>query len=36
MLNDAKVKAAKPRAKPYKLADSDQLYLLVVVSPVVV
>lgn len=32
MLNDAKVKAAKPRAKPYKLTDSDQLYLLVSVA----
>lgn len=29
MLNDAKIKAAKPREKPYKLADSGQLYLLV-------
>jgi len=27
MLNDAKVKAAKPRDKAYKLADSGQLYL---------
>jgi integrase len=26
-LNDAKVKAAKPKATPYKLADSGQLYL---------
>jgi integrase len=26
-LNDAKVKAAKPKAAPYKLADSGQLYL---------
>lgn len=29
MLNDAKVKAAKPGDKPYKLADSGQLYLFV-------
>ena len=29
MLNDAKVKAAKPRAAAYKLADTGQLYLLV-------
>lgn len=27
MLNDAKVKAAKPREKPYKLVDTAQLYL---------
>ncbi|GGE74934.1 tyrosine-type recombinase/integrase [Sphingomonas prati] len=27
MLNDAKIKAAKPREKPYKLTDSNQLYL---------
>lgn len=29
MLNDAKIKAAKPRASSYKLGDSQQLYLLV-------
>lgn len=28
-LNDAKVKAAKPREKPYKLTDGNQLYLQV-------
>lgn len=28
-LNDAKLKAAKPRAKPYKLGDKDGLYALV-------
>lgn len=27
MLNDAKIKAAKPREKAYKLGDSSQLYL---------
>jgi len=32
MLNDAKVKAAKPQAKAYKLGDSHQLYLLVSTS----
>lgn len=29
MLNDAKVKAAKAKDKPYKLGDAEQLYLLV-------
>lgn len=29
MLTDAKIKAAKPQERPYKLADSGQLYLLV-------
>ena len=29
MLTDAKIKAAKPRDKAYKLADSGQLYLFV-------
>ncbi|RHW16841.1 DUF4102 domain-containing protein [Sphingomonas gilva] len=29
MLNDAKVRSAKPQAKPYKLTDSHRLYLLV-------
>lgn len=29
MLNDAKIRAAKPMAKPYKLTDSNRLYLLV-------
>ena len=29
MLSDAKIRAAKPRQKPYKLADSHQLYLYV-------
>ncbi|PTD19929.1 tyrosine-type recombinase/integrase [Sphingomonas fennica] len=29
MLTDAKVKAAKPKDKPYKLGDSGQLYLYV-------
>ena len=29
MLNDAKVRAAKPQDKPYKLTDSHRLYLLV-------
>lgn len=29
MLNDAKVRAAKPRARAYKLTDSHRLYLLV-------
>ncbi len=28
-LNDAKIKAAKPASKPYKLSDSHQLYLYV-------
>lgn len=29
MLNDAKIRAAKPRSKPYKLTDSHRLYVLV-------
>lgn len=29
MLTDAKVRTAKPRPKPYKLADSNRLFLLV-------
>jgi len=29
MRNDAKIRAAKPQDKPYKLTDSHQLYLLV-------
>lgn len=29
LLNDAKIRAAKPRPKPYKLTDSNRLYLLV-------
>lgn len=29
MLSDAKIRAAKPRQKPYKLTDSHQLYLYV-------
>ena len=29
MLTDAKVRTAKPRAKSYKLADGDRLFLLV-------
>jgi len=29
MLTDAKVRAAKPRAKPYKLTDANPLFLLV-------
>ena len=29
MLSDAKVRAAKARAKPYKLTDSNRLFLLV-------
>jgi len=29
MLNDAKLKAAKPREKDYRLSDSGQLYVLV-------
>lgn len=32
MLTDAKVRAAKPRAKPYKLTDASRLYLLVTPS----
>jgi integrase len=32
LLNDAKVRAAKPRPKPYKLTDSHRLYLLVTPS----
>lgn len=29
MLTDAKLRAAKPREKPYKISDSNQLYLFV-------
>ena len=29
MLNDAKIRAAKPGPKAYKLADAHQLYLYV-------
>ena len=29
MLNDAKIRAAQPQDKPYKLTDSHRLYLLV-------
>jgi integrase len=29
MLNDAKIRAAQPRAKPYKLFDAQRLYLFV-------
>ena len=32
MLNDAKVRAAKPQPRPYKLTDSHRLYLLVTPS----
>jgi integrase len=32
MLTDAKVRSAKPRAKPYKLADANRLFLLVAPS----
>lgn len=32
MLTDAKVRAAKPRQKPYKLTDASRLYLLVTPS----
>ena len=32
MLNEAKVRAAKPRPKPYKLTDGNRLYLLVTPS----
>jgi integrase len=32
LLTDAKVRAAKPRAKPYKLTDANRLYLLVTPS----
>lgn len=32
MLSDAKVRAAKPRSKPYKLADANRLFLLVTPS----
>lgn len=32
MLNDAKVKAAKPKDKPYRLSDAGQLYLQVAPS----
>lgn len=27
MLNDAKIKAAKPKGRRYKLSDANQLYL---------
>jgi len=29
MLNDAKIRAAQPQDKPYKLTDSHRHYLLV-------
>ncbi len=32
MLSDAKVRAAKPREKAYKLTDSNRLFLLVTPS----
>ncbi|MGC6400355.1 tyrosine-type recombinase/integrase [Sphingomonas sp. FW199] len=32
MLTDAKIRAAKPRPKPYKIADASRLYLLVTPS----
>lgn len=32
MLSDAKVRAAKPRPKSYKLSDANSLYLLVTPS----
>ena len=32
MLTDAKVRAAKPREKSYKLSDANRLYLLVTPS----
>lgn len=32
MLNDAKIKAAKPKDKPYRLSDAGQLYLQVAPS----
>jgi integrase len=32
LLTDVKVRAAKPRAKPYKLTDANRLYLLVTPS----
>lgn len=32
MLNDAKIRAARPMAKPYKLTDSNRMYLLVMPS----
>lgn len=32
LLTDAKVRAAKPRAKPYKPTDANRLYLLVTPS----
>ena len=32
MLTDAKVRTAKPRTKPYKLTDSNRLFLLVMPS----
>ena len=31
-LSDAKARNAKPRAKPYKIADGDGLFLLIVPS----
>lgn len=32
MLTDVKVRAGKPRRKPYKLTDASRLYLLVTPS----
>jgi hypothetical protein len=32
MLSDAKVRAAKPLPKPYKLSDANRLFLLVTPS----
>lgn len=32
MLSDAKVRAAKPRPKSYKLSDANRLFLLVTPS----
>lgn len=32
MLTDTKVRAAKPRPKPYKLTDANRLFLLVTPS----
>src|SRR3546814_14062293 len=32
LLTDAKVRAAKPRTKPYKVTDANRLYLLVTPS----
>lgn len=29
MLTDAKVRTAKPRPKPYKIADANRLFLFV-------